>query len=70
MKNAFVYNNIPIKKIAFGRLKGEIEIKLTDVHYQVIYHNKVKINDKEQMKRMFSELKSKGFDYMKETSWF
>ena len=69
-KNAFVYDNVSIKKLAFKKRKGTLELKLYDGYYSLVYQTKVNLNDKKEMKKMLTELKSKGFEIFNETSWF
>ena len=66
----FVYNNIPIKKIAYGNQKGSIKIMLYDGHYSKIFQGEARINNKKEVKELFSNLKAKGFNFFNETSWF
>lgn len=70
VKNQFVYNNVPIKKISWGKQDGFIEIKLFDKHYNKIFAGKAKLKDRKEVKRLFTDLKHKGFNYFNETSWF
>jgi len=68
--NKFVYDNVPIKKISYGRQKGVIEIKLFDLHYNLLYKGKAKLSKKKEVKQLLSELKNKGCDIFPEISWF
>ena len=68
--NPFIYNGVPIKKINYGRRKGILEITLRDDMFDVLYKNKVNINDKVKVNEMLKELKQKGCDLFTETDWF
>ena len=67
---SFIYKNIAIKKISYGRRKGVIHIKVEDEHYNVIFKGSAKLNDKEELRTLRHDLKAKGFDLFKEASWF
>ena len=69
-KNAFVFDNVPIKKISYKKRKGTIEIKLYDGHYNLMYSSKANIGNQKEMNRIRNDLKAKGVNLLGESSWF
>lgn len=70
MTNQFVYGNISLKKIAWGKRDGYLRVQLYDSHYNKVYDSKADLNNQKEVKRMFTELENKGCKLFKETSWF
>lgn len=69
-KSDFYLGNVPIKKLSYKKQKGEIEIKLWDNTYNLIYKNKVAVSDKKAIAKMIQEIKLKGVSLFEESTWF
>lgn len=59
-ENAFMFNNINVKKIVRENKNGFIEIRLYDGYDGLIYKNKARLNNKKEMKKLWGDLKLKG----------
>jgi hypothetical protein len=66
----WIYNNIPIKKVSYAKRKGFIDIKLYDGSYNVIYKNRINLNNKSEIDTMLTDLKAKGANLFHESTWF
>jgi hypothetical protein len=56
------FKNKP-SKLIYSNQGDRLEVKVSDIDYQVFYKKKLRINDKRALRELFDDLKRLGADF-------